>query len=73
MSMNQWILKGIGAIMIVIGLLTALTRGQNQGFSAGSEAAVAYIGGFVLAFLGVYFLIIHGRQKAPKDDYDTIQ
>lgn len=65
--MNKFTSKILGIVLIVIGIGTALTFGQNQGFSAGVEAGAAYILGFVLAFIGAFFLFIFGRERKLRE------
>ncbi|MHA2365538.1 MAG: hypothetical protein ACXAC7_16395 [Candidatus Hodarchaeales archaeon] len=61
--MEQRTARILGFLLIVGGLLTALTFGGNQGFSAGIFSGLAYIGGFIIAFIGVYFSFIYGRTR----------
>ena len=62
--MNQSIIRIFGIILLLIGLSLALTFGGNRGFSAGILPGLAYISGFVLAFVGAYLAFIFGRTKA---------
>jgi hypothetical protein len=58
-----FVVRFFGASIMVIGLLVALSFGRNQGFTASTEAAVAYIGGFILAFIGAFLAFIYGRKR----------
>lgn len=53
----------LGIILLVLGLGLALRFGGNQGFTAGILSGLAYIGGFVIAFIGAYLTFIYGRTK----------
>jgi hypothetical protein len=53
----------LGLALLIIGLLLALNFGGNRGFTAGILSGLAYIGGFVLAFIGAYIAFIMGRKK----------
>lgn len=55
--------QSIGLLLLIAGLALALTFGGDVGFSAGVGPGLAYIGGFVLAFIGAYLAFVHGRQK----------
>lgn len=54
----------LGLVFLVVGLGLALTFGGNRGFSGTVYAGLAYIGGFVLAFIGAYMLFIAGRTRS---------
>ena len=62
--MEKGTIQSLGLIMIVIGLGTALYFGGNQGFTAGIFSGLAYIGGFVVAFIGVYLAFLYGRKSS---------
>ncbi len=53
----------MGFIVMLIGLGIALALGGVEGFTLGPIAAFAYIGGFVIAFIGAYFAFVYGRTK----------
>lgn len=58
----------IGLIVMIAGLMLALVFGGDVGFTLGPLAGMAYIGGFVIAFIGAYFLFLYGRPKHQKDE-----
>ena len=53
-----------GLFLIFGGLSIALTFGGNQGFSGDLFQSSAYIGGFLTAFIGVYFAFLYGRTRS---------
>ena len=53
----------LGIVLIIIGLVIAFLFGGVEGFSLGANAAIAYIGGFVLAFIGAYYAFLFGKQR----------
>lgn len=61
--MNTITINILGVIIMIFGLLIAFLFGGVQGFSAGASAAIAYIGGFTIAFVGAYYAFLFGRQK----------
>ena len=67
-TLNQSIVNVLGIIFLIVGLSLALTFGGNRGFSAGILSGLAYIGGFVLAFIGAYLAFIYGRSKARDEE-----
>ena len=61
--MNRKQTQLIGIIVMLTGLGIALLFGGVEGFTLGALAGIAYIGGFVIAFVGAYFVFVYGRQK----------
>ena len=55
--------QSIGLLLLITGLVLALTFGGDVGFSAGIGPGMAYIGGFFLAFICAYLAFVHGRKK----------
>ena len=65
--MNIREIKIIGVVLLISGLLTALTFGGNRGFSGDVFSGIAYIGGFIVAFIGAYFTFIYGRKVREEE------
>lgn len=61
-------IRVLGVFLIVGGLGAALTFGGNEGFTNGPLVALAYIVGFLTAFVGVYLAFILGREKKTGQD-----
>ena len=65
---KEILIRTLGFILMAIGLFTALAFGGNQGFTAGTNAGAAYIGGFILAFIGAFFAFFYHRLKARRSE-----
>ena len=57
----------VGLVFLVGGLGLALTFGGNRGFSGDVFSGVAYIGGFIVAFVGAYLAFIYGRTRSREE------
>lgn len=66
--LNQSEIHIAGVVVMLLGLGLALLLGGVEGFTLGPIAGMAYIGGFVLAFIGAYFAFVYGRVRKRSDE-----
>ena len=67
------IIRLIGVALIIVGFGAFRLYGGTSGVAtSGLFAAVAYIGGPILAAIGAYLLLLFGRKRV-RDSQDTSQ
>lgn len=66
--MEKYTIRIIGFFLLIGGLGLSLNFGGNQGFSAGLLSGLAYISGFIIAFVGAYLAFIYGRSTKSEEE-----
>ena len=59
--------QSIGLLLLITGLVLALTFGGDVGFSAGIGHGMAYIGRLVLALICAYLAFVQCIKKNPDE------